>query len=961
MTIRSYRGDAPAVAKVIRIPNPGENIVSAITIKINNKKISHTSFDAAVLADLWNNAGYPETATIVAEAVEGITGQYGTNNDTLQLTSLVPGEDFFVDAYFGTGDPSTAKTNEVQRIDFSPAPSGGTFTLSFDGQTTGAITFVADDASTTAANILAALEALSNIAPGDVTVTVISSNSFYVTFLATYAEDDVPLMDINYTNLTGGDIQLSVATIQNGVLPTNEVQSLVLPSTPTGGTFTLTFSGQTTGTIAYNATAATVDTALEALSNIGAGDVTCTGGPLPSSPVLIEFTGALAGANQPLITGDGALLTGGAANVGNGATVTQGGSGVLDLHIGWAYAIGYSNIYWRTVDKDGNLYTSTQLDSDISSKNLANIKAALVGMTVAYLVDAANSIYENRVITADDISMDDSPVNFFLRFSGSTGTFDNRDVNHTTAEVSGVAVPGFVGLISAGLGITVIPHTIYQNPGLTFEEQTFEVTNTTLSGQYTLTVYDEAGSPFTTAAIQYGATDQEIRDAINTALTASIVEVTTTVLGANNNEYHVKYKNYGAQEVNITQLIVNEASSVLVVEVTPGDAGDPEIQRITVSGSLPIRSGTFTITYQAQTTSAINFDDTNAEIDAALEALSTIAANEVTVSSAPISNGTVQITFIPSSGNVPQVTVTNLLTNAVAAIIEYIGGGLIIYTDVTTRNRGPECFDDPLNYDPSGLPSDGDTILYEFGQAACRWGIKQRDTFTVVSVTTNLLQVGTRRDLLQDGQKLLVTSTGTAPAGLSSGTAYFVVNSDGRGQFQLSTTLGGSAIDITDAGTGTHTVQLHLVLLSKPARYSFDIGLPRWNSAGFEEYRPRYLEAAIDTLTLGQGVGSDSSLVRVDTGAQATAPTIHNSGASAETDLPAVAMLINNNTSDIICYGGSVGLAPHLDESSTVRDITLHDTEFSSVGTTVCRNITGDAGSSLRGKFDPSGDIQLGI
>ncbi len=41
----------------------------------------------------------------------------------------------------------------------------------------------------------------------------------------------------------------------------------------TGGTFTLTFSGQTTTALAYNATAAQVQAALEALSNIAPGDV----------------------------------------------------------------------------------------------------------------------------------------------------------------------------------------------------------------------------------------------------------------------------------------------------------------------------------------------------------------------------------------------------------------------------------------------------------------------------------------------------------------------------------------------------------------------------------------------------------------------------------------------------------------------------------------------------------------
>jgi hypothetical protein len=58
---------------------------------------------------------------------------------------------------------------------------------------------------------------------------------------------------------------------------TNEVQTLTVTGGPTGGTFTITWSGQTTAAIAYNATAAQVQTALEALSNIAPGDVVVTG------------------------------------------------------------------------------------------------------------------------------------------------------------------------------------------------------------------------------------------------------------------------------------------------------------------------------------------------------------------------------------------------------------------------------------------------------------------------------------------------------------------------------------------------------------------------------------------------------------------------------------------------------------------------------------------------------------
>lgn len=51
----------------------------------------------------------------------------------------------------------------------------------------------------------------------------------------------------------------------------NEVQTLTINAT--GGTFTGTFGGQTTAAVAYNATAAVLKAALEALSTIGTGNV----------------------------------------------------------------------------------------------------------------------------------------------------------------------------------------------------------------------------------------------------------------------------------------------------------------------------------------------------------------------------------------------------------------------------------------------------------------------------------------------------------------------------------------------------------------------------------------------------------------------------------------------------------------------------------------------------------------
>lgn len=116
---------------------------------------------------------------------------------------------------------------------------------------------------------------------------------------------------------------------------TNEVQTVTITGTPTGGTFTLTFDGETTAGIAYNATASAVRSALEALSNITAGDVVVGGGPGPGTPFTVTFSGGdEAGTNVPQMTASGASLTGGtspdvAVTTTTAGNATSDGSDVL--------------------------------------------------------------------------------------------------------------------------------------------------------------------------------------------------------------------------------------------------------------------------------------------------------------------------------------------------------------------------------------------------------------------------------------------------------------------------------------------------------------------------------------------------------------------------------------------------------------------------------------------------------
>lgn len=121
---------------------------------------------------------------------------------------------------------------------------------------------------------------------------------------------------------------------------TNEVQTLAITGTPTGGTFTISFTNpwtgavETTAAIAYNATAAAVQAALIALDAFDSGDLVCTGGALPGTAVVVTFGGRYAARDiTALSTTDS--LTGGTTPA---SAVTETTKGVVAAGTYFAYA-----------------------------------------------------------------------------------------------------------------------------------------------------------------------------------------------------------------------------------------------------------------------------------------------------------------------------------------------------------------------------------------------------------------------------------------------------------------------------------------------------------------------------------------------------------------------------------------------------------------------------------------------
>lgn len=99
--------------------------------------------------------------------------------------------------------------------------------------------------------------------------------------------------------------------LDNFLPGTNEVQSISHNYTATGATGgTITWSGSTTAALPFNATAAAVKAALEALPNIEVGDIDTAGGPWPAA-ITVAFKGRYSYTDVAAMTASAGTWTGG--------------------------------------------------------------------------------------------------------------------------------------------------------------------------------------------------------------------------------------------------------------------------------------------------------------------------------------------------------------------------------------------------------------------------------------------------------------------------------------------------------------------------------------------------------------------------------------------------------------------------------------------------------------------------
>ena len=144
------------------------------------------------------------------------------------------------------------------------------------------------------------------------------------------------------THALHGESLRLLGSVNPKSVPTSAEQTVTLEGAPSGGTFTLTFDGQSTVPVAFNASGETVSEALSALAALKEG-VSVTG--VDGGPYRVFFGGVMGGVSQPPIIASSSFTPSGAVNV---VTVQEGGlSYATHYHFQYVGQKSFEELEWE--------------------------------------------------------------------------------------------------------------------------------------------------------------------------------------------------------------------------------------------------------------------------------------------------------------------------------------------------------------------------------------------------------------------------------------------------------------------------------------------------------------------------------------------------------------------------------------------------------------------------------------
>jgi hypothetical protein len=143
--------------------------------------------------------------------------------------------------------------------------------------------------------------------------------------------------------------------------------------------------------------------------------------------------------------------------------------------------------------------------------------------------------------------------------------------------------------------------------------------------------------------------------------------------------FHFIYRT-DTTEFDISHAITGANTGSVITLAGTGYTAVQEVQTCTPNAQAT--SGTFTITYKEQTTAAIAYNASTATIKTALETLSTVDVDDITVGGTIFSAGTggLTLTFLAALGDVPIVSITSSMVGATTVTVAETTKGVAIVT-----------------------------------------------------------------------------------------------------------------------------------------------------------------------------------------------------------------------------------------------------------------------------------------
>lgn len=929
MAINKFRGDATPLQKIVRLVSPGGTGLVQAEIRCGNRLFSFASWNAAAIVATLNASGVPELNNIAFTAdISGDVIATGPLDDdfTISLT--------YRPTVTVTNELGITPVNQITELNFAGARAG-TYTLTINGLTTGAITY--GDPS----DLISKINALSGWTAGDAVVRSQSPNAVLLEFTGTLAATPVSVV-MDATNLRNG----TAIFIDQKRAYTPGPHDVWMLGIESNEIITITIDGNS-GSLRSDAGPEATTQLIKSLATNAVevyGGFLASGAGIARSHYILDFVGYTSSSRPTISISGGTISALKILNNPTTALTTAAQFAASETSAGYPahYILDFTTGNSITLEYEGQSATITNAFGNVQPD---------------YSNTAQHTTFENALAAVIN-SLND--ISNFADFRGSIGrkiggaanwgdgtyapfSFFHPQIFHiidNTQNLTGAAI----GLSLRQTGGTGTLRLLNQ-PGSAAAAAIHRVWLPAKASSGTFQLVFPEG---TTTAFAHNASAATIETELDSLIAAGL---SVSGSGTPGTPWEITYT------TALKSRPLPSGLNVAIGGYGTGNAstlanavqGKTQTAEITVSSNAV--SGSFSLNMGQQGPVVVPLNTSAATLRTLLGTFPAIGSADNVVVTYNSAAQSYEITFTSALANrllPPFAVAANNLDTITADTIT-----------VTQRATGPRNWADPANWSLGRLPAATDEVVLDGSDDDIIYGLRQwvqvqtLATFTPQPTTTTSTTSSTTStaapNLLttlqavgghdfRNGQQVRLTTSTTLPGGLSAGTTYFVVDADNEdGTFQLSATAGGSPVTITSAGTGIHFCGLLASAIRITSQFADELGREQRNTAGFVEYRPRYLQIGLASGSLceiGAGVGRGSSMIRLDFGRSAGTLRLLRSSTTAELDRQAVCVLSTVSTLDIEVISGELGISTFDEEVSTVGRITQTS------GTVVCGAVT---------------------